>query len=72
MTNLSWTRISPVLAVFFAVHSRYTMFNHLLVLQGLGERPEPCKHNMFQKAAILSLRYHGLMQRRDLERIGHA
>jgi hypothetical protein len=39
---------SPFRAAFFAVHSRYTMSRSLRFLQGLGERPEPCKYNVFR------------------------
>jgi hypothetical protein len=50
------TCISAVQHLPFAVHSRYTMFDNFLVLQRFGERPEPCKYNMFRYAAILSRR----------------
>lgn|SRR6266436_1022866 len=40
----------------FAVHSRYPVFGFFRFLQGLGERPGPCKYYVSLNAVFLSQR----------------
>ena len=47
---------SVLVREIFAVHSRYTVFGFFVILQGLGERPGPCRYYVSLYGGILSRR----------------